>query len=104
VLASGSQWAEGEAAGDLLLWDMRRREQLMGSLPGHKTEIPSLALDPTGPGFRLAAAHENGVSLWQLDAETWIATACRIAARELTPDEWAEAIGGALAFETACPR
>ncbi|WP_285475138.1 TIR domain-containing protein [Actinoplanes sp. NBRC 101535] len=103
TLVSGSEWADGETGADVQLWDLTTRTLTMGPLPGPRWQANSLATRPGAPGFQLAVGHLDGVAQWQLDDGAWVGAACRIAGRDLTPAEWAEAVGDALPLRRICP-
>ncbi len=46
---------------------------------------------------------DAGVQIWELDPEHWVIAACRVAGRNLTPDEWATHIGDLAPYRATCP-
>jgi hypothetical protein len=64
----------------------------------------ALSLD----GRRLAVGGEadkghNATQIWDLEPEAWVAAACRLAGRNLTPEEWSTHIGALAAYGPTCP-
>ena len=52
----------------------------------------------------LAMLDKDGTPVvWSLDPEDWIAEACGIARRNLTPDEWEQIVGEDVPFTCVCP-
>jgi hypothetical protein len=48
-------------------------------------------------------ASDRTVRLWDADPAHWIATACRIAGRNLSASEWQHYLPG-LAYQVTCPQ
>jgi hypothetical protein len=42
------------------------------------------------------------VLLWDVDADSWVKRACRIANRDLTQQEWAKYVGARAEYEPTC--
>ena len=74
----------------LVMLDWATRQQLGGPLfpPSQHEVFSGVAFSPDGTTL---AVSERRQMLWLLDgsAEQWIARACRVANRNLTPEEWA---------------
>ena len=49
------------------------------------------------------ARHDHTFQLWDLDPDQWVAAACRVAGRNLTPDEWNAHIGDLAPYRATCP-
>jgi hypothetical protein len=46
---------------------------------------------------------QNASKIWDLDPESWVAGACRVAGRNLTREEWASNIGNLAPYRATCP-
>jgi WD40 repeat protein len=76
----------GMTDGSIILWDLTSGRRL-GTLLGHAAQVNALALSPDG--HTLASGAEDATVVWRKVAEAeWVQLACRIAGRNLTPDEW----------------
>ena len=51
-------------------------------------------------GLAMAVTVDDGVAVWDLDPDHQYETACRIAGRELTAEEWATYLGDAAQVAT----
>jgi len=71
------------------IWDIESRRQVGPAVPVSSWTV-AIAPDST----RLAANTADGVVLFDLDRGRLRAAICRVAARNLTDDEWRQAIGG----------
>jgi WD40 repeat protein/energy-coupling factor transporter ATP-binding protein EcfA2 len=75
------------ASNNILLWDMATRQLIGQPLEGHSSRIQDIAFSPDGQ--RLASGDIDGkLMLWDMGLDSWIASACRIANRNLTRAEW----------------
>jgi hypothetical protein len=43
------------------------------------------------------------VKVWNLDPQSWVDAACRLAGRNLTPEEWNSYIGDLAPYAATCP-
>ncbi len=86
----------------VILWDVATGTPIGRPLRGHTGPVWSLAFRPDGE--QLASGGEDGTRLWELGFAAWRERACRIANRNLTPEEWDLYLGGAArGSEPACP-
>ena len=69
--------------GRLSYWD-GRSGFLLGSASVEWDGDPAFSRDDS----TLVFAGESGVATWNLDPRSWVATACRLAGRGLTEQEW----------------
>ncbi len=71
------------------IWDVATRRQIGPEIPVEEWTV-AIAADSA----RIAFNHADGVRLMDIDRDRLRAAACRVAARELTQDEWRQYIGG----------
>ena len=74
--------------------------------PGHSGGEPpwdatTIAASPDGKEL-VTASTCGSVVRWQLDPQTWIRTACTLAGRDLTADEWRQYVGTTPPANLAC--
>jgi WD40 repeat protein len=67
---------------------------------GHKGSVSTLSFSPDGGTLATGAAE---VIVWDVDPESWIKRACRIANRNLSRREWSEETGGGPPYQPVCP-
>ncbi len=85
-----------------MLWDVATGTPIGRPLRGHTGPVWSLTFRPDGE--QLASGGEDGTRLWELGFAAWRERACRIANRNLTPEEWDLYLGrAARGSEPACP-
>jgi WD40 repeat protein len=84
---------------EIELWQAHSNRWAAPTLPLQgKADV--LAFSPDG---RVLATGEGGsLRIWDLDVESWLAMACRIANRNLTSAEWAEAFD--VPYRRTCPQ
>ncbi len=69
--------------------------------PAGTSETPVLAVVDSSRA-RLVAVYSNGeAAVWPLDPARWLARACAVPGRRLTPTEWRLYLG-ALPYDPAC--
>lgn len=102
VLATAGGNVSGNPYGEIALWDARTGQLLQAPITDQIEEISDLAVDPSGPGLRLAATDQDGVVVWDLDIASWQRYACEIAARDLSQEEWHRHVGTAVPYRRTC--
>jgi WD40 repeat protein len=86
--------------GTVVLWDLATRQQIGRPLAGMGDEVQSLAFNPkTGA---LATLGDKRLLLWDVNEALWRKTACRLANRNLTRDEWGRFLGPGVAYRETC--
>jgi hypothetical protein len=74
----------------------------------HTRPDPATALSSRaairGDGDQVAIGTDRGVVIWDLDPETLLDAACRVAGRDITENEWRVNIGSVAPYRTVCPR
>ena len=88
------------ADGTMALYDVARRQRM-----GDPIDVGTVMVDlrPDGLEIAVASVDNPGVTLWSLDPETLIDSACRIAGRNLSPTEWDTYIGDLAPYHATCP-
>jgi len=61
--------------------------------------MPALRAD----GLQAAVPTKDGVAIWDLDPDHWVAAACQMAGRNLTREEWGTYIGDLAEYRKTCP-
>ena len=70
-------------------------------IPDGDGEVIGLSLD--GTTLVLGGGASDGVQVWDLRPQAWIDAACRLAGRNLTPEEWDSNIGDLAEYRPTCP-
>jgi WD40 repeat protein len=83
----------------VVLWDVDTRKRVGSGFPGVKGWNPGVAFEPSGRLliFQLAATIE-----WPTDRPTLQRFACRVAGRDLTPEEWRDLLPN-RPYRHVCP-
>jgi len=93
----GSRVASVSGDGRLSFWD-GRDGTLLGSLPTGRNGGPAFSAD----NRQLILAGDDGsVVTWDLDPKSWLATACRLAGRSMSKEEWHDFLPN-RPFEPVC--
>jgi DNA-binding SARP family transcriptional activator/WD40 repeat protein/molybdopterin-guanine dinucleotide biosynthesis protein len=84
----------------LRLYDVPSRTQL-----GDAIDVGVVAGAAIRPdGMEAAVTTDQGIVVWDLDAEHWVEGACAIAGRNLTRAEWDQYIGDLAPYRATCPQ
>jgi WD40 repeat protein len=57
-----------------------------------------------GDGMMAAAVTGDGIVVWDLDPAHWVDAACRLAGRNMTPQEWDRYLGDLAGYRETCPQ
>jgi WD40 repeat protein len=96
----GKLLASGSADGTVNLWDLAARLKINPPLGWDSHSISGVAFSPDGK--ELVSVGAEAPVLWDVDPESWQDRACKIAARNLTHEEWQRYMGDSPYRET-CP-
>ena len=95
----GSTFAISSNDGTASLWDLRSRKRLGTPIPPLPGAIPDVGFEPNG---RLLIPYLSNAYEWPTDLNTWERFACRVAGRDLTPQEWHDLLPS-RAYRPVCP-
>ena len=96
----GRLLASGSADGDIRLWDVETLE-LIGTLSAQQKHIKNVVFSPQ-KGVLASVGEDDSIIFWDADFEDWSSRACRIANRNLTPNEWNTYLGTSP-YRKTCP-
>jgi WD40 repeat protein len=112
--AVGISWdaallATAERSGELTLWDVASRRELavlprfdLGERRGPSYDtVLTIAFNPTAD--KLAIGGYEGLVLWDIGRDAWVAAACRLSGRQLTPSELDFYIDSDTVVASPCP-
>ena len=97
----------------IYLWHVASRQPIGLLTAGSGAYVHGVAFSPDGtilatsencPSGNVRASCTQGeVRLWDMDRASWLAKACDLAGRNLTPEEWQRYIGDASPHRATCP-
>jgi hypothetical protein len=91
-------------SGSYQLVDWPSRTMLGDPIPwGAGVPVAWSFVDLAADGRQLAFPGAEGISVWDLDPETWIEQACALAGRDLTATEWHQYLRSFGAPRNVCP-
>jgi WD40 repeat protein len=96
--SDGTTFAVGSWDGFASLWDLRARKRLGTPFPPVPAAVPVATIEPNG---RLLINYLSDAFEWPTDVRTWERFACRVAGRDLTPQEWRDLLPG-RAYQPVC--
>jgi WD40 repeat protein len=102
---NGRMVALGDGGGNVILWDVASSRSLGPPFKVFDTDIRHIAFRPDGKTLE-ALSSEGGITSLDtsldIDPDSWVARACRIANRNLSQNEWSRFIGRGSYWRT-CP-
>ncbi len=85
------------------LYDVATGEQLGDRLTTFDTEVVASAMRADGKEVAIGGGFDDGILVWDLDPQHWVAAACELADRNLTQAEWDTYIGDLATYHDTCP-
>ena len=79
-----------DTAGNVLLWDVPTRSTIGDTFPGPAAGRPAAAAFTPDGGSVVVISDTGAGWVWDVDQSDWLARACQVAGRNLTPQEWQE--------------
>ena len=86
-----------------ILYDLTTGEQIGDPIIIPDNEVVASALRPDGQELAVGGGSTSQFTVWDLDPQHWITAACKIAGRNLTPQEWKTNIGDLALYHRTCP-
>ncbi len=96
----GKILAAGYTDFGLMLWDVDSSQPLTRSLYKHTNTVFDLAFFPDG---KTLATVGNEIIVWAVDPGYWMETACKVARRNFTQEEWQFYFHG-QEYQVTCPQ
>jgi WD40 repeat protein len=99
---AGDLLAAADEEGAISLWDPHKHSFVAGPLRGHQGALTALAFEKDGKHL---LSLDQGIAVrWDIDPASWLARACAIANRDLTPEEWQRIIPmrNIILYEPVC--
>jgi DNA-binding SARP family transcriptional activator/WD40 repeat protein len=88
----GTKVASGSDTGKVALWDGTTGASLGAFTPGPDRTAVAVTFVPGGSEL-LAVSADGSTHTWDSDPRSWVKFACAVVARNLSPDEWKDAVG-----------
>ncbi len=85
-----------------VLYDLTNGEQIGDPITTPDNEVVAFALRPDGKELAVGGGTGHQFTVWDLDPQHWLTAACRIAGRNLTPQEWTTNIGDLVPYHRSC--
>jgi WD40 repeat protein len=86
---------------NIFLWNVATRQLIGQPLLRQEDSVKDIAVSPDGR-WLASGGFDKALVLWEMKLEYWIAGACRVANRNLTPEEWEQYFSG-QPYNKTCP-
>ena len=98
--ADGRLLVTGAADGSVAVWDVAARRPLGHPMPAHPDAVTGVGA--LADGRAVSTGLDGSAVVWDFRPEALLAQACRLAGRNLTTEEYDEAVGSD--YEPTCPQ
>ena len=96
----GSRLASAGYDGTIRLWDFATGGSLGEPLRGHEEIVEGLAF--SRDGLLASASYDGTIRVWNVDDSAWPETACQVANRNFSLDEWEQLAGEGVPYRCTC--
>jgi WD40 repeat protein len=90
---NGQMLASGSLDQTLILWDATTFQPIGQALLGANGGVTSLSFAPDSKTL-VSGSDTGSITLWDVDIQSWEQRACKLAGRDLNPDEWRQFFPG----------
>jgi WD40 repeat protein len=100
----GKLLLEGASNGAIALWDVVdfAHPRPVTAFPGHTATVNALTFSPDG-NVLVSGGYDSLFQLWPMRPADWETAACRVAARNLSWDEWDSYFPSDQRYRATCP-
>jgi WD40 repeat protein len=82
------------------VWDLASRKRIGTAFPPDPASVPAARFTSNG---NLVVDNLSNTAVWPMELDSWIDSACQVAGRDLTPDEWRDLLPS-RPYEHVCPQ
>jgi WD40 repeat protein len=95
---NGQMLASGSLDQTLILWDTATFQPIGQALLGANGSVTSLSFTPDSKTL-VSGSDAGSITFWDVDIQSWEQRACKLAGRDLSPDEWRQFFPGRAQHE-----